>query len=66
MIVEFDTCYDCPYHEGGEMMNAMYCGFFDPPRQIFDMNGHKVQFKKGTEIAWFCELPDNEVFNGVA
>ena len=47
------------------MMNAMYCRFFDPPRQIFDMNGHECQFMMDRDIAWFCPLPEDEIFNGV-
>jgi hypothetical protein len=63
LIVEFDSCYKCPYRSGGHSLGSpMYCAYFDPVKQIFDSNGHNDQFEKNRRIAWFCQLPEDEVF----
>ncbi len=62
-ILEFNSCHKCPFKSGGNMMNAMYCRFFDPPRQIFDMNGDNCCFMLDRDIADFCPLPEDEIFN---
>ena len=63
LILEFDSCDECPYHYGGESLGShMHCEFFVPPRQIFDSNDHNCKFEDGRRIAKFCELPEDEIF----
>lgn len=70
MIKEFNSCHKCPYSEGGESLGSpMYCYYFDPPKQLINSNGHAVtEFDESGNRRWiakFCELPENQVFNGV-
>jgi len=63
MIKTFDSCHECPYHSGGRSLGSpMYCKYFDPPKRIFNSNGHDCKFESDRDIAAFCELPEDEVF----
>jgi hypothetical protein len=67
LIKEFNSCHKCPYGSGGESLGSpMYCTFFEPPKQIMNSNGHPVtEMDDNRFIAKFCELPDDEIFNGI-
>jgi hypothetical protein len=69
-IYEFNSCHKCPYGSGGESLGSpMYCTFFEPPKQIMNSNGHPVtEMDEDGDRRWiakFCELPNNEIFNGI-
>ena len=62
MIKMINCCFDCPYHSGGRSLGSpLYCGYFDPPKQIFDSNGHNAQYEESRDIAVFCELLEDDI-----
>ena len=67
LIKEFNSCHRCPYGEGGESLGSpMYCSYFVPTKQILNSNGHSVTpLQDGRFIPVFCELPEDEIFNGL-
>jgi hypothetical protein len=67
LIKEFDSCHKCPYGEGGHSLGSpMYCTYFEPMKQILNSNGHTVTpMEDGRFIAAFCDLPEDEIFNGL-
>jgi len=54
-IVDFDSCYKCPFHAGG-MMSASYCRYETPSKQLFDMNGDNYQINEKTKFPDWCRL----------
>jgi len=58
VIHAVNSCYECPFHSGGDSLgSAMYCRFpEDRTIQIFDENGDDCAFIDNTKIAWFCKL----------
>ena len=57
----FDSCgNDCPYYKYNPTNGKTHCEFFSPAKFI-----HPAIIPIGEKFPEFCELVDDEIFNGI-